>query len=1153
MKSRTTFAAIAVMMALAARGDRVLLNEGWTFTLEGEAARMVDVPHDWSIEFAPYAKAPTEYGGGFYRAGKATYERTFELSSEDMKRDLWLEFEGVYRDATVFVNGVEAGRGTFYGYTGFKIPLAGKVHAGENTLRVVVDNSAQPNCRWYSGSGIIRPVWLVTGKCCQCENVASTNTNNQLGNGNIGIGNTSTMATLPKIKWSAENGLTIDGTNVLLHGACVHHDHGPLGAAAWPEAELRKVRLLKAAGFNAVRCSHNPASEAFLDACDAEGLWVVQELCDGWREKKNRRDYGEAFEEDWEKDLRWMIERDKHHPSIIAWSIGNEILERTSPWAAEQAERMDKAVKEIDPSRPVLEALCSWHGEGEWVAQDAMAGKLDIVGYNYMEHMTEGDHERCPGRVIVYTETYPRDATNTWRRIKKHPYVIGEFVWTGIDYLGESTIGRTYYKGKEPNGEHYQVANKGFPWHGAYCGDIDLTGWRKPVSHLRETLWNENAPTYMCVNEPDGWRGEIKTTLWSVWPQHEHWNFEGWEGRPVTVEVYTRKPHVELWLNGRKAGEADVSEDTAWAAKFEVPYEPGELKAIGCDSRRDAEAQSCSTNLCGSAPPREIKCESVLLRTAGEPADVRYTTERFGNLEYVTAEIVDKDGNVCPYADRELTFEGDVIATCSADLRDTVVATSRKRKAHHGRALGIRKVEPSKLYEDFLNPPPEVKVGCYYYWVNERVDPEGVRKDLEWMKSVGITRAFLCTDIRNRYRADEPFGAADEQIGDNEFWSDYWWENLRTALKVAGELDIEMGLFNCPGWSQSGGPWIKPEESMRDYNPTNGVGWEVCRDKWDGLRSNGPCSPKATGLEVDKLSAKHVRKHFDSFIGEILRRIPKEERPTLTTVVIDSWERGTQNYTDDIFERFKTRFGYDLDYSRGKCQKDLKTLLAELVAIEYIGTMTGCAHENGLITWCEPYAHSPTIMDGVTYGMAADEVAAEFWAGGPKNERTKEVNNALRAARRSGKNKVYAESFTAGRWERHATDDWSFESLKPYADKFFHKGINATILHVVISQPGDDSEPPVRPWFGTFFDRRSKNAADTKRLVDYCRRCNFMLQAGKPHDGKTDERILDDGTIIRFTPDSLFEVTFPDGHKEIWTAETPNLYEKAFELKDKAL
>ena len=437
------------------------------------------------------------------------------------------------------------------------------------------------------------------------------------------------------------------------------------------------------------------------------------------------------------------------------------------------------------------------------------------------------------------------------------------------------------------------------------------------------------------------------------------------------------------------------------------------------------------------------------------------------------------------------------------------------------------------LYEDFVNPPPDVKVGCYYYWVNERVDVEGVRKDLEWMKENGITRAFLATDIRNHDEGEFP----GQMYGDNEFMSDTWWTNLRTALKVAGELGIEMGIFNCPGWSQSGGPWITPEEAMRNYNPTNGVGWEISRNRRGGLQTNAPCSPKATGYEVDKLSAKHVRKHFDSFIGEILRRIPAEERPSLTTVVIDSWECGRQNYTDSIFEKFQARFGYELDYSADKCQKDLRTLLAELVASEYIGTMTQCAHENGLITWCEPYAHSPTIMNGITYGSAADEVSAEFWASG--KDREQEIRNAVGAARASGKNKVYAESFTCGDWTKlSAPDEWSFDSLKWVADKFFHQGVNATILHVVISQPGDDSEPPVRPWFGTFFDRRSKNAAETKKLVEYCRRCNFMLQAGQPFDGKPDERILDDGTRIRFTEDSLFEVSFPGGRTELWNPVT---------------
>ena len=449
---------------------------------------------------------------------------------------------------------------------------------------------------------------------------------------------------------------------------------------------------------------------------------------------------------------------------------------------------------------------------------------------------------------------------------------------------------------------------------------------------------------------------------------------------------------------------------------------------------------------------------------------------------------------------------------CGRTWRDRSREVSLPKGIRHGTAFNVSGLLPTLsacsvhegLRKGFENPPPEVKVGCYYYWVNERVDPEGVRKDLEWMKSVGIARAFLCTDIRNRFTVEDEFGPADALIGPNEFMSDYWWENLRTALKVAGELGIEMGLFNCPGWSQSGGPWVTEEDAQ--------VAPDGSRPK------NGPCSPKATGYEVSKTNRAAVRRHFDAFIGEILRRIPKEERPTLTTVVVDSWERGR------------------VVKPEGDPRK-----LSDIIAEEYMGELTRCSHENGLITWCEPYTHSREGWDanGVTYGAAADEVAAEFWAGEPKNERTKEVNNALWAARRSGKNKVYAESFTAGRWEKHATDDWNFETLKPYADKFFHKGINATILHVVISQPGDDTEPPVRPWFGTFFDRRSKNAADTKRLVDYCRRCNFMLQAGKPHAGKTDERILDDGTIIRFTADSLFEVTFPDGHKETWNPERP--------------
>ena len=435
------------------------------------------------------------------------------------------------------------------------------------------------------------------------------------------------------------------------------------------------------------------------------------------------------------------------------------------------------------------------------------------------------------------------------------------------------------------------------------------------------------------------------------------------------------------------------------------------------------------------------------------------------------------------------------------------------------------------LRQAFLCPPDSIKVGCYYYWVNEQVDEEGVRKDLEWMSDCGITLAFLATDIRNRTSWENPWEG--QTFGKNKFQSRRWWRNLRTALKTAGRLGIEMGLFNSPGWSQSGGPWIKPEESMRDWTPE---GIRLCQTTRGTCVTNGPCSPEAEGLEVDKLSRQHVEKHFEAFIGEILRRIPPKDRPTLTTVVIDSWERGRQNYTDSIFVLYERRYQQPLDYSDKECQKRLDALISDLAASEYMGTLTRKAHEYGLRTWCEPYAHSPFPGNSITYGSAADGVAAEFWVNDRKY-RKKEVDAALGAARASGKNKVWAESFTDGAWDKWAKDDWSFEKLRPIADRYFHAGVNATILHVVISQPGDDSRPAVRPWFGTYFDRRSQNAAEMKRLVTYLRRCNFMLQLGKPYEGATDARLLDDGTIIRFTSDSRFELTFPDGRKEVWDAD----------------
>ena len=692
---------MATALPALAGTSRVSLDGEWLFREEGAAWRKVAVPHDWSIESAPAEGNPTGREWGFYKAGKGEYRRSFTVEKGDEGKVLELVFDGVLRNAVVFVNGEEAGRGTRYGYTGFRVPLAGKVHAGENDLRVAVDNSALPGSRWYMGSGIFRSVRLekhsypyvkplsidirtgldgavkITGvlvegpgretpveKSFKVENPVLWTPETPKLYETTFHGETLRFG-IRTIAWNAKDGFLLNGKSVLLHGACVHHDHGPLGAASVPEFELRKARQLKAAGFNAVRTSHNPVAESFIAACDEVGLLVVDDMFDGREWKKTPGDYALSFKEDWEKDLEWVVRRDRVHPSVVMWSVGNEILERNERSAAETTAKMRAKCRELDPTRPVTQALCLW-GE-HWPDQDAMAANLDIVGYNYLERLTEGDHERLPERVILYTETYPRDAAMTWKKVVEHPYVVGEFVWTGIDYLGETGIGRNFDTTREKAGEHYYNIPH-FPWHGAYCGDIDLTGWRKPVSHWRETLWNEAAPLYLAAREPDGWRRRIATTAWSVWPSWDHWTFPGWEGKDVTVEVYSRQSPVRLYLNGRLVGEKEVSAATAWKAEFAVPYESGELKA--------------------AAQGRE-----AVLRTAGEPAGVRLTTEKIGSYAWVVAEVVDANGTLCPYADREVEFKGDVIATCSGDLADNVPAPSRSRRTWMGRAMAVVRAE----------------------------------------------------------------------------------------------------------------------------------------------------------------------------------------------------------------------------------------------------------------------------------------------------------------------------------------------------------------------------------------------------------------------------------------------------------------------------
>ena len=741
---KKTFLLIMLLMAFqfgTSAQTKQLFDFGWQFTHNGKT-QTVDLPHDWDIFEGPNSgKGATGTGGGWFEAGKGEYKKEFRVESLELRDKLVkLHFEGVYQKAEVFVNGQKAGQ-HHYGYTPFTVDVTKFLYKDkrENEVVVKVNNSEQPNCRWYSGSGIYRHVWLETMPAFHiAENgifvttpelsadkakvqlevtVQNESDNNQKGivvvegrhqevslkageskavtftydinNPKLWspespylyvvqaklvsqlpplVSQYSTKFGIRSFSFDAENGFVLNGKKVLINGACVHHDDGVLGARAFDDAEIRKVRQMKEAGFNLIRTSHNPTTRAFLDACDSIGMLVIDEAFDGWRTQKNPYDYSTVIDSCFRQDIHAMVLRDRNHPSVISWSIGNEVIERKDIRVVYTARQMKQAIHEYDKTRPVTEALCAW--DRDWEIYDPHAEVLDVVGYNYMLFKHAGDHERDPKRIIWQTESYPRDAFSNWAVVNDFPYVVGDIVWTGLDYLGESGIGRNYYKG-EREGESW--IKGGQPeWHGAPCGDVDITGWRKPISHYREMLWNEDTPLYMAVKEPNGYHGEIHTTMWSVWPTWESWTWTGWEGKPVDVEVYTHQPEVKLYLDDQLIGTKQVSRDSEFKAVFSVPYKAGTLRA-------------------------EAGGKSVTLKTAGKPARLRLTPDRTvmtadgQSLTFVTIEVLDKYDTPVPEAaiDCEATVNGagTLSAFASADLKDTEPYTSPRVKTWNGRAL----------------------------------------------------------------------------------------------------------------------------------------------------------------------------------------------------------------------------------------------------------------------------------------------------------------------------------------------------------------------------------------------------------------------------------------------------------------------------------
>jgi len=727
-------------------------NDGWTFIREDIATaknpdfddsnwRKLTLPHDWSIESRFDKDTDSGNDGAYLPTGTGWYRKSFNYSPGKNARKVQLYFEGAYMSSDVYVNGERAG-GEPYGYSSFFVDITPFLKVGKNTIAVRVDNSRQKNCRWYSGSGIYRNVWLTeTDKVHianrgvsittpdlttavvrirlenECERPRSLSIRTEIDGKNhttsktlesgesvileqtFSINNAKSWSPdspelytasvnieedgkiidsvderfgFRTIEWSAEAGFKLNGKPMILNGCCVHHDNGILGAAAYDRAERKKVEQLKDAGFNAVRTSHNIPSEAFLNACDEVGLLVIDECFDGWRDAKNDYDYHTLFDNNWQKDLDVMLMRDRNHPSIICWSIGNEVIERDKIEVVTTARNLAGRCREVDPGRPVTSALACWGKD--WKTYDPLAEVHDIVGYNYTIQESEADHERSPQRVMWQTESYPRDAWSNYRKVKDHPYIIGDFVWTGMDYIGESGIGRWYYKG-DVEGEHF--TRPLYPWHASYCGDIDLTGMRKPISHYRSMLWNKDGEhLHIAVKEPDNYVGEIKTTMWGTWPTFDSWNWPGHEDKDISVEVYSHYPTVRLYLNDQFVGEKDTEE---MKSVFTLPYREGTLRAEGVENGIVKEAKT--------------------LKTAGEVAGIRLTADRTvistdqGDLSYVTIELVDKDGNIVPTAANELrlTIDGSFTlqALGNADIKDEDPYFDNTHKAWKGRALAV--------------------------------------------------------------------------------------------------------------------------------------------------------------------------------------------------------------------------------------------------------------------------------------------------------------------------------------------------------------------------------------------------------------------------------------------------------------------------------
>lgn len=471
------------------------------------------------------------------------------------------------------------------------------------------------------------------------------------------------------VELDAKNGLHVNGRRTWLKGGCVHHDNGILGACAYRDAEWRKVRLLKECGFNAIRTSHNPPSRHLLDACDVLGLLVIDEVHDEWETPKCPDSYHKDFPAYAEMDAIAMVRRDRNHPSVWCWSIGNEI-----PGCYERpdiAARLREAVRRADATRPITAGLChpwwdSQEKQKQWSWErdfDIACESLDVVGVNYQPAKFRTDHDRVPSRLMMGTESYPLAAWEHWTAMLECPYVIGDFVWTAQDYIGESGIGQRHRSASEP-------MNGDFPYHLAVCGDLDLLGRRKPQSYYREALWRSGV-LYATVHIPAAEdRAEIESGWHKNWGWDDvrtSWTWPGQEGKSLTVDVYASVPEVEILLNGRSLAKRSLDPDHRNRVSFQVPYEAGELRVVGGD-------------------------HSFVLLTEGEPVDVAAALDRCEQLDFILLSLLDAAGEATAKDLRlSVTLEGEaeLLAFGNASPVDVESVQDASHRTHEGYAMAV--------------------------------------------------------------------------------------------------------------------------------------------------------------------------------------------------------------------------------------------------------------------------------------------------------------------------------------------------------------------------------------------------------------------------------------------------------------------------------